>query len=303
MISSYLLYPDWIYALLQKQTPNVLYYVETEQPVVALTIDDGPDPITTPKILDMLKEHNAQGTFFLISSRIPGNEAIVERIVAEGHGIGNHLTIDFPSIRFPPPEFERQLLTAHSTLLNFTDPRWFRPGSGWFNQAMLSIVDKYEYQLALGSVYPFDPQIPSSWFSTQYIMWNVKPGSVIILHDGRRRGERTVETLSVVLPELKQRGYQVVTLSELADLQTATESKGLLWGIQRKRPAFVEPVPVADRDLVQPQTSKMPSFKSNFNGSGSPIRPNFHPDKTSFPPPSNIIPNPPHINRKILNKR
>ena len=73
--------PDWIVAMLARRSPDVVYFAHTEQPVVALTIDDGPDPIATPKILDVLKQHEARATFFLITGRIPGNEGIVARIV------------------------------------------------------------------------------------------------------------------------------------------------------------------------------------------------------------------------------
>ncbi len=227
VLLSYLTYPHWIVTLLRKQVPNVLYSVDTDQPVVALTIDDGPDTPSTSKILNVLKQHNAQATFFLLSSRIPGNESLIKRTLTEGHEIGNHLTIDYPSILFPPHKFEQQLLEADKILSNYSTLRWFRPGSGWFNQTMLATIDKHNYRMALGSVYPFDPQIPSSWFSTHYILHNVKPGSIIILHDRGGRGERTVKTLSVVLPELQRRGYQVVTLSELVNEKALANEKEL----------------------------------------------------------------------------
>lgn len=207
--------PGWIVGVLARQSPEVVYFVETAKPVVALTIDDGPDPVTTPKILNLLKQYDAHATFFLITNRIPDNEAIVARIVAENHELGNHLTTEQPSIRLTPAEFERQLLEAHQVLSDFSDIRWFRPGSGWYNAQMLSTVHRYDYQTALGSVYPFDSHIPSAWFATRHILWNVQPGSIIILHDYGTRGERTASALVTILPELRRRGFRVVTLSEL----------------------------------------------------------------------------------------
>ncbi len=61
--------PDWIVTLLAKLSPEVVYFVPTEEPVVALTLDDGPDPVTTPLILDVLKKHGARATFFVIGNR------------------------------------------------------------------------------------------------------------------------------------------------------------------------------------------------------------------------------------------
>ena len=211
--------PDWIVAMLARRSPDVVYFAHTEQPVVALTIDDGPDPIATPKILDVLKQHEARATFFLITSRIPGNEGIVARIVAEDHELANHLTADESSIRLSPSDFERQLLEAHGALSRFAHVRWFRPGSGWYNAAMLSILHRRGYRCVLGSVYPFDPHLPSSSFATRYVLRHVRPGSIIILHDYQARGERTAAALAKILPELNHRGFRVVTLSDLLDPQ------------------------------------------------------------------------------------
>jgi len=208
--------PDWVVAILAKHS-QVLYLVDTQEPVVALTIDDGPDPTGTPRILDVLGQHDAHATFFLITSRISGNEDVVFRAVEEGHELANHLTTDGRSILLSPAEFERQLLESHDVLSKFSDVRWFRPGSGWYNAQMLSILHEHGYRCVLGSIYPFDPQIPSAWFASRYILRNVRPGSIIVLHDCGARGERTASALATILPELHRRGFRVVTLSELLD--------------------------------------------------------------------------------------
>jgi peptidoglycan/xylan/chitin deacetylase (PgdA/CDA1 family) len=110
------------------------------------------------------------------------------------------------------------LVASHRVIAQFADLRWFRPGSAWYNARMLSILDKHGYRCALGSVYPFDPQIPSAWFATHYVLQNVRPGSIIVLHDCGARGERTAAVLATILPELHRRGFRVVTLSELLEL-------------------------------------------------------------------------------------
>ena len=225
-VGIFLFRPNWIVTMLTKRSPGVVYLVETKEPVVALTIDDGPDAVATSKILDLLKRHEARATFFVITSRVPGKEEILRRTVHEGHELGNHLTSDEPSILLSPLEFEQRLIEAHRVLSPFSGVRWFRPGSGWYNKKMLSIIQKHGYQCALGSVYPFDPQIPSSWFATHYITWNVQPGSIIVLHDYGKRGERTTETLAAILPELNRRGFRVVTLSDLMDVNSKEKQQG-----------------------------------------------------------------------------
>ena len=208
--------PGWIVKILAKRSPEVLYFVETQEPVVALTIDDGPDLVATSEILDVLRQHDARATFFLITDHILGNEETLIRMVKEGHELGNHLTTEQPSIRLAPSEFERQLLAAHETLSRYSDVVWFRPGGGWYNTAMLSILSKHGYRCALGSVYPFDAKIGFSGFAARYVLWNVWPGSIIILHDHGARGKRTASALATILPKLNRRGFRVVPLSELA---------------------------------------------------------------------------------------
>ena len=210
-----LFHPRWAIRVLASQSPEVIYFVETEKPMVALTIDDGPDAQTTPQILNLLRQYDAQATFFVIAGHIPGNETLMQRTLAEGHEIGNHLLVDEPSIELSLSEFEQQLVEADTILGRYANTHWFRPGSGWFNADMLAVTRKHNYQTVLGSIYPFDPHIPSSWFATHHILAKIKPGAIIILHDNGVRGQRTVATLAKILPELQQQGYQVVTLSEL----------------------------------------------------------------------------------------
>jgi peptidoglycan/xylan/chitin deacetylase (PgdA/CDA1 family) len=201
--------------------PDVMYFVDTRAKAVALTLDDGPDARTTPAILDLLRQHGARATFFLITSRVAGNEELVRRMLAEGHEIGNHMVRDEPSIELAPWEFERQLAESHGLLSGFAPVRWFRPGSGHYDERMLRAVDRRGYRLALGSVYPFDPQIRWPWFSKRFVLGNVREGSIVILHDAGSNGKRTLETLGDVLPKLSERGLRVVTLSELERLRGA----------------------------------------------------------------------------------
>ena len=210
--------PRWITSWLASRAPEVLYFVETDRPAVALTIDDGPDSVATPEILDVLKQHGVRATFFVITGRVADNEHLLRRMLDEGHEIGNHLTDDEPSIRLSPSDFEHKLLAADEVLTSYSPMRWFRPGSGWFNSEMLVTLRKHGYTNVLGSVYPFDAAIPWSWFASRYILWNVQPGSIIVLHDVGSRGLRTAATLRTILPELQAKGYDVVTVSTLTGM-------------------------------------------------------------------------------------
>ena len=206
--------PRFLLRVLAALNPDVLFFVDTEQPLVALTIDDAPYPMLTPTILDVLARHDAKATFFVIGGRVPGNEHILQRMVADGHELGNHHFHDAPSIRLSSNEFAQQLHATHQQLAPFGPIRYFRPASGWFNQRMLDQIAPFGYRCVLGSAYPED-LLTSPRYLTQHILLNTQPGSIIILHDGSEERARTVAVLEQVLPELQRRGYRVVTVSEL----------------------------------------------------------------------------------------
>ncbi len=207
--------PVWLLDLLAARYPGCLYRVPIQDRLVALTLDDGPDPVATPLILDELRRHGARATFFLISERIEGRENLVRRLVTEGHELGNHLTRDRASIGLSPGEFARDLEQAHLLLSAYGPVRWARPGSGWYSESMIATMQRRGYRCALGSVYPYDATIPSAGFSRWYVLRNAEPGAILVLHDGGARGRRTALVLRQVLPELRRRGYRVVSLSEL----------------------------------------------------------------------------------------
>jgi peptidoglycan/xylan/chitin deacetylase (PgdA/CDA1 family) len=204
--------PVWLVDRLAAAFPGCLYRVPTPERVVALTLDDGPDETTTPEILAELRRYDAKATFFLIGERILGREPVVRRLVEEGHELGNHFMRDRPAILLDAEELDRDLEQSHTQLTAFGPVRWARPGSGWYSREMIAAMSRRGYRCALGSVYPYDATIPSSAFASRFVLRNVRPGAVIVLHDGGARGRRTVRTLRTLLPDLRRRGYRVVTL-------------------------------------------------------------------------------------------
>lgn len=203
--------------------PTARYFFKTKQPVIALTIDDSPDnnalsPNTTAAILDTLAQYQITATFFIITSKARNNPQLINQIVEQGHELGNHLTADESSIKLGE-QFEAEFLKAERFLADFASINWFRPGHGWCNSQMAEIVHQYNHEIALGSVWPYDTAIASDKFASWYIQRNIRPGSIIILHDSddqsNNRGLNTVKTLNRIIPQLQKQGYRFVTLSEL----------------------------------------------------------------------------------------
>lgn len=215
---------DDLWALVVERNPAVVYSIPTDRPLVALTIDDGPHAESTPRILEVLHRHRTTATFFLIADHVFGNEGVVSAISASGHEIANHGAHDVASLDLGEEHFEHDLVQSHHILSRFGAPRWFRPGSGWYDDWMLEILARHGYTAALGTVYPMDAQLPWTNLARRFILWRVRSGDVIILHDGGERGSRTAELLDGLLPELERRGFRVTGLSELQSLaETDTE--------------------------------------------------------------------------------
>lgn len=223
-------HPRFAIYFLSKYHPDVLFHVDVPSNVryVALTIDDFPNPLDLSisfRILDMLRTFNARCTFFLIGSHVikyqdsPEIQRLFERLLADGHELGNHGWRDEKAIHLSEQELEEQIKQTQEIIEKYTnssEKKWFRPGSGFFNQTMIQLCTRLGYRLVLGSIYPHDPQMPHPKLNAHFIQLKLYPGAIIILHDRIA----TIETLQRVLPIIQRQNLQVVTLTELNDMKT-----------------------------------------------------------------------------------
>jgi peptidoglycan/xylan/chitin deacetylase (PgdA/CDA1 family) len=216
----YIIYkpPNLLITYFEYRWPDVLWRVSTSSKVVALTIDDAPSEYTE-EILELLRANNATATFFVIGSQVPGRDDILEELVRNGNELGNHAMHDEPSRSLSDGKLteeilavERSINAAYLAARVGGRPKYFRPGSGFFSSRMRAVLRKLDYRLVLGNIYPHDPQIQSSWLNSKHILSMIRPGGIIVCHD--RRGW-TVPMLRKVLPELRRRGYKVVTVTQL----------------------------------------------------------------------------------------
>jgi peptidoglycan-N-acetylglucosamine deacetylase len=211
--------------LLVPLAPQVLFCARgpnaRRDKLVALTIDDGPSGAGSQELLDLLHQLQVPATLFLIGNHLArGGGDFVARALAAGHQIGNHMAEDSVSARLPPETFRNQLRRTDAVLRRAAAPRslalrWFRPGGGWFHPAMLECVRAEGYRLVLGSVFPFDTNQPPLWFLRRFLLANVHPGAIVVLHDRPDTIAATLHTLRDVVPELRRRGYRFVSLDQL----------------------------------------------------------------------------------------
>jgi peptidoglycan/xylan/chitin deacetylase (PgdA/CDA1 family) len=197
---------------------DVLCYVDTEARAFALTFDDGPHPATTPDLLDVLARHSARATFFLIGERVLGNEAIVTRISAEGHEVANHLMRDERSICVPALRFRRELTQVTSLLTRYGPVRWVRPGSGWFTPRMRRAAKEQGLRVVLGTVVARHVGGMGDERITAKLRGEIRPGSIVVLHEGTIERRGVVATTDELLAGLGRHGFAAVTVSELVAL-------------------------------------------------------------------------------------
>jgi peptidoglycan/xylan/chitin deacetylase (PgdA/CDA1 family) len=194
----------------------IVWRVETAAPVAALTFDDGPDPVYTPQVLDLLRRHHAKATFFLVGRRARARPHLVARMRAEGHEIGNHTETHGRTLVQPVARFEEDLLEGEKTLgLAAARPKLFRPPGVWLRPSQQAAAARHGYLTVLGSAYAWDPYRPPARYIEWVVAKNLRRGAIVVLHDAGGDRSHTVAAVPAILQAARDKGLRLVTLSEL----------------------------------------------------------------------------------------
>ena len=189
-----------------------------ERPFIALTFDDGPHPLHTPRLLASLAAHRVRATFFVIGENAQAHPGILKRAVAEGHEIGNH-SWSHPNFTVTPDETVHTELRRTACLIQSTTgiaPRLVRPPFGESTRSQRQWVrETLQNELVRWSVDPRDWMQPGGAAIRQRVVEGACSGSIILLHDVQ---PQTVEAVPAIIGELLARGFQFVTASELIAL-------------------------------------------------------------------------------------
>ena len=211
----------------KKNKNNLVYWHDQESSKKnTLTFDDGPSSNATPEILDILNKHNVKATFFVLGEYVELNPAIAKRIHDDGHVIGNH-TYNHPDLRFVfNHAIKNQIEKAEKAIVFATGERTllFRPPYGGYNSRLARIVKELGYFCIEYSVSASDggKKIDSAKI-TKNVLERTKNGAIILIHDGDRyvknaMREQTIQALPVIIKKLKEKGFVLVTIEELLDL-------------------------------------------------------------------------------------
>lgn len=222
--------PLWFLPALERATPRILYRVKTREALVGLSFDDGPHVRFTPEVLAILERHGARATFFLIGERALREPELMARICRAGHEIGNHYSENGPTLWHSDATFvskleetERALglssrvVSSGVTEMQRSEERLklFRPPGGVAWPGQLRLAQERGYTCALGCAYPHDPMRPPVRYMRWLIEKNLRPGTIVILHDGIRDATKSLEVLPQILEAGERRGLKFVTISEL----------------------------------------------------------------------------------------
>lgn len=191
----------------------------TEEKIIALSFDDGPNPAYTAKVLSILKEHNAKAAFFVIGKNIQGNENIIKKIDAEGHTIGNHtfshsFFIDFKG----KTGFMYELDATSDIVYTIIKKRmkFFRPPYGVTTPHLASASKALNYDIIGWNIRSLDTTNDTDERIANRVISQIKPGAIILFHD---TSEKTAQVLKQTLNFVKENGFKIVSVEELLKIQ------------------------------------------------------------------------------------
>ncbi|OXM16356.1 polysaccharide deacetylase [Paenibacillus herberti] len=208
----------------QQKIEKTIYYngSDKDEKQVALTFDDGPDRIVTPKILKILKEHDVKATFFLLGNKAEANPDIVKLIAEDGHIIGNH-SWSHPDFKNLSAVEMRQEIEDTQTLLEEIvgyRPTLFRPPYGSLGKEKLEQIHEMNLAVVNWSVDTTDWSGTPSEDILELVRQQLFPGGIILQHtsNGKNQLANTIEALEKMIPELKDKGYSYVTIPDLLQI-------------------------------------------------------------------------------------
>ncbi len=190
-----------------------LYYIDDASRAIALTVDDGPDPVYTPQVLRLLRDYHVTATFSMIGMHVEAYPYLARMVSEAGHQIANH-TWDHANLSgMPGHRVHSEIVRASEAIhaATGTHPGLFRAPYGAWSAAVIRQCEHMKMVPLDWSVDPRDWARPGTRSIVRNIMENTRPGSIILEHDGGGNRSQTVAALRIVLPRLLQEGYRFRT--------------------------------------------------------------------------------------------
>jgi len=191
---------------LRKFFPGCMWDIKTREKEIYLSFDDGPHPTITPLVLAELKKYNAKATFFCIGDNVRKFPAVYQRVMDEGHAIGNHTMQHINGWKTADEEYINDITAAGK----YISSNLFRPPYGRIKKSQLYKLQSADYkiQTVMWSV------LAGDWIATlhpekcfQQVKRAVYPGCIIVFHDSEKANERMSYALPKLLEHFSAQGY------------------------------------------------------------------------------------------------
>jgi peptidoglycan/xylan/chitin deacetylase (PgdA/CDA1 family) len=199
-----------------KNYPNDVFVNGPNKKMVALTFDDGPDRINTPKIIAALKQKNVKGTFFFVGQKVQKYPDIVKSAYNNGNVIANHSFYHHELPKETVAEIHQDLEKTSEAIRKVIgrSPALLRPPYGETDTKLVSVAKKDHYKIILWSIDTLDWSQREKSHIQKNVFDNVRNGDIILMHSDEDKTE-TAKAVPVIIDELKRRGFQIVDLSKL----------------------------------------------------------------------------------------
>lgn len=197
-----------------------IHRIHTVKKVVALTFDDGPDAVYTPKILEVLHRNHVQATFFVLGSQVDKHPKVLQWIYKAGHEIGNHGYHHYDLNKLTEQEVYDEIKHAERSILKTTGilAQYYRPPGGVMTHDVMNAVQSCGYDIIHWSVDPRDWSLArTASIIAKSVKSSVSSGDIILFHDGGLNQRQTVAALQDLITDLRRQGYRFVTISQLLD--------------------------------------------------------------------------------------
>lgn len=184
---------------------------------IALTFDDGPHPVKTMEILELLNQYGIKATFFVIGENAEYYPELVAQEASRGHEIANH-SYSHPNMsKFTESEIEEQIKRADEAIRKACGItcKLFRPPEGAYSENTVKIAEKLKKRTIIWTVDTMDWARSPCDKIVENVKTNVTSGSIILYHDYTHKDAHTLESLKILIPYLQGLGYEFVTVSEL----------------------------------------------------------------------------------------
>ena len=196
---------------------ELITHVDTKEKVVALTYDDGPNPPYTNQLLNLLERLQVKATFFVVGKNVEQHPETVQLLVSKGHELGNH-SYSHAQLVWKTPWFVRSEIEKTDKLLRQLGVKQeihFRAPYGFKLLILPYLLAKMHKKNIMWSVNPRDFAEGNSEVIENYVVEQVRPGSIILMHDGGGDRSPTIAATEGLIQKLQEQGYQFKTVSEL----------------------------------------------------------------------------------------